>query len=222
MNGAAIKTAFESIIEDTLDETLTYQIMNKAKDEVEEERTWEFLKAVDTSLTATQSDTYLTARTLPATWRETIAIFVGGDRMPYQQIGFEEREMYRDLQGYWYLDLANGNYYLCGGRGGTDTIKHFFKKTTTDLASGTSPIWPSRFHMILPYRMAKNFSAAIDQDEVTFRMAPWQEQEYRELMRDMRMWDARIKAQQAEAAARRGWSGKDGNMGMNRHDVGFY
>lgn len=155
MNGAAILEFFENIIEDSLDTDTAYILMNNAKNKVEEERDWEMLKKLATASAGSS------AIALPADYRSTLQVYV--NNQPCQQIPFEQKNLFANSALRWYLDFANGNIYLLGSNI-TGTFNHYYKKTTSDIASGTEPVWPSRFHPLLAFEMAELYFA-VDQGD---------------------------------------------------------
>lgn len=68
MTGAEIKTMAENILDgDTIDDVFFYQLLNAAKNQVEDMRPWMFLRKLDSSVSASAN----TPITLPTDWRRT-------------------------------------------------------------------------------------------------------------------------------------------------------
>lgn len=158
MTGAEIVAMFEGMVDDSIDSTLAYQLLNNAKNKVEGEREWEMLKKLDTSASAASSPI-----TLPSDWNRTISIFVGTTE--FFQIPFEQQKQFSGSGRHWYLDLKNSRYYFTGSPSGT--VNHFYIYQTDDVTAGTAPVWPARFHPLLALEMAELFFS-IDQGERNF------------------------------------------------------
>lgn len=193
MTGLEIKTMANSILDDTIEETLFYQLLNVAKNRVEEMRPWQFLKVVDTTQTASTGDNYLTMKTLPTDFRYDYKMFVGDDYTEYLPIPFELRKAYKDSAKCYYIDLANSQFAICGTVSTGGTINLYYIKTTPDVAEGTSPIWPARFHSLLAYMVAGYFMMGVDTDDLYARMSTENKMAAKEIKRSMVMWDAHLK-----------------------------
>ena len=76
MTGQEIITLFRAIIdEDSLDADYELDLLNTAKDALEGDREWEFLKKLDiTTFDWIGSDTYLTSHTLPTDFMSPVTI----------------------------------------------------------------------------------------------------------------------------------------------------
>lgn len=186
-----MKTMFETLIDDTLDDDVTYQLMNHAKDEVELEREWEILKKLDSSQSANSS-----AKTLPTDFLSPIRLYV--NTQPYFQIPFEQKPLFANSGLRWYLDLVNSVYYLLGQNiSGTINLYYIYK--TDDIAAGTSPVWPSKFHKRIPFKMAELFFAADQSDRGNSWDDKWKVEAtvLKNLMID---WDEAIKIRANENA----------------------
>lgn len=192
MTGETIKTMAETILDgDTIDETFFYQVVNAMKNKIEDERPWMFLRALDSSQTATTGNNSSTSRALPTSWRNTYKLFVGEDQQ-YFQLPFDQQHLYRNHGRYFVVDVANSTYYLLGNVGKADTIYHYYIKTTDDIASATSPVWPSRFHPILAYEVAGYIQLGQDADDIFARMSPENKAQAMMLLDSMRAWDFQL------------------------------
>lgn len=188
MTGAEIITLFESLVDDTLDAVLELQLANLAIKKVEARRPWSFLKKLDSSQSATTS-----AITLPSDYRRTLFLRLLGKKLT--QIPFEQQDVLSSLSGCWYLDSANGTYYLTGTPP-SGTLKHFYLKKTTAITTATSPVWPD-FHELIAYEMAEDFFA-IDQAD---RSRSWDDKHAMKkqlIERAMIDWDVELEAQALE------------------------
>ena len=177
-----------SILDDTLDETLFYQLANIAKNKIEDSRPWMMLRAVDSSLSTTTGNNSTTARALPAAWRRTYKLMVGRDQ-EVMQVPFDEQHLWRNSSNHFCIDVANSVYYLLGAFGAPDTIYHYYIKTTTDIAAGTSPVWPERFHGLIAFEVASYIMGGQDADEQFARMSPVNLAAHTALLNAMEAWD---------------------------------
>ncbi len=176
MTGAELKTAAEEIYGDIINETFFYQILNSAYHRRHRSRAWYFLLKVDQSTSAAVSDTYLTMKTLPTDFmREKKVVLVNGsglNREVYFPIPFEQRISYKDASRRYYIDFLNSKFALTGNVDEAKTINLFYYHKPADIATGTSPIWPSDFHLLLAFDVAAIMKGGIDYDDQNARMAP--------------------------------------------------
>lgn len=202
MIGSELKTMFEGLVGDTMDETQFYIFLNVVKDRIESVRDWNFNRAFDNSNTVSAGDTYLTAKTLPATFLSPKSVYFHGDRSPLILISFEEREFYKDAYKRYYIDWLNSTFSICGATGAAGkTIDIFFARQTPDITATTSPVWPSSFHPILGFFAAEIFQASPDQDldGLSLRAARENLRFGTDFQKSMIAWDAKIKTMEYNA-----------------------
>ena len=188
MTGTELITLLESFVDDELDQDTALALLNNAKDKLESERDWSFLK------TSSSSSATTAAITLPSNYSRTIAIYVG--TTPYLQIPFEQQRLFVGSGGHWYLDLASNALYLTGSNL-SGTMYHYYIKKTDDLTTSTEPVWPSRFHKLLAFDAAELYYAVDGGD----RGRSWDDKFalQRELIRrSMVDWDVRLQARAYE------------------------
>lgn len=190
MNGQQIIDKFENLIGDSLDPDFSLQLANDEKNSIETELELEITKKLDSSQSTTAGQTSTTAKSLPTKFLSPLPIFVGTER--YIPIPFEQQQAYKNTVGFYWIDLANDQYHLCGTQGSAQTIYFFYQEETDDLTISTSPVWPTRFHSIIPYGMARKYFA-IDQSEKSRSWLPEHQLFYNELKNQMIDWDARLK-----------------------------
>lgn len=194
MTGAEIKTMAENILDgDTIDDVFFYQLLNSAKDTIEDSRPWMFLRKLNSSVTASTGNNYNTPITLPTDWRRTWKLFVGSD-MQYFPVPFDQQHLYANSPRHFVVDVASGTYYLLGTIGRADTIYHYYLKTTDDITSSTSPVWPARFHKILGFYVAGYIQMGVDSDDIFARMAPANKAEAQMALNSMEAWDSALQA----------------------------
>lgn len=199
MTGADIKAYADSLVQDTMPDAFFLGAVNSAKDIIEGERAWEFLKKLDTSETHSIGATVSTSHTLPTDIGEPLSVSIGTDTVSRNLISLSDSRNLRDQSGSYYIDWANSTYHFTGTEGTGGTVYFEYKYATDDIAAGTSPVWASRFHRILAYEVAKLWFAQ-DQGERQFSWAPEMAHEAQRLKEAMVFHDERIKAQALNSA----------------------
>ncbi len=199
MTGQEIKTMTEGIcdIEGEIDDTLFLNLLNSAKDLVEDERPWVFLIKEDTNQTASAGDTYLTMKTLPSDLRYDYELFLGANMYSYTPILFEQRGMYKDAGWYYYIDYKNSQFALCGSNTG-GTIHLFYICATPDITLTTSPTWPDRFHRLLAYMVAGYYMMGVDADDIYARMSPENKMMAQNIKQSMVTWNTNLRLRAQE------------------------
>lgn len=190
MNGQQCIDKFVLYTGDSLDADFSLQLVNDAKNALETELQLEITKKLNSSGSVTAGQTYTTSRSLPADFFLPLTIRVGTQKI--YPIPFESQIDYRDISGYYWIDLANDAYSLTGTQGSAQTIHFFYQRETDDLTTSTSPVWPTRFHSLIPLEMAKQYWM-IDGGE---KNRAWDDRfaaEYTRLKRLMIDWDAKLK-----------------------------
>lgn len=205
MLGSEVKTMFEGLVEDSMDETLTYQLMNRAKGQVETSQDWEILKKLDSSKTALVSDTWNSpGKALPTDFFLPRKLYVGTDRVPYDLIQFEGAQNFQSVSRKWYIDLRQALFFLTGSVSGSQTLYLYYIYGTTDFtaANAGTTTWPfpDRFHPLLAFKMAELWFAK----DMTELGRSWDRKwlkEYRDLWNDALLWDSRLKVMTQQGGA---------------------
>lgn len=171
MTSAELKTFTEGLLDgETLNETLFYQLADVAKLKIEEERPWRYLITEDTSQTASQSDTFLTTKSLPADFSQDRGLYVvDGNNNPifYRPIPYGLRYQYKDASRRYYVNLASSTFALTGTLpAGYTTIHLVYKKFSPAFSASQSWIAPSRFHALIGFLIAEIHRGGIDWDDV--------------------------------------------------------
>jgi hypothetical protein len=163
MDGQEIIDKSHNFISDELDADFELQLANDAMHEIEEEVQPEGLKKVSTSASTAVGQTYTTAIALPSDFfMPRNNIYVG--TQPYTQVPFERAVEFRDVPNRFYIDHANNEYHLTSTQASVQTISFPYIYATPDITVSTSPVWPTRFHALIPLKMAQIYYA-IDQGE---------------------------------------------------------
>jgi len=177
MTGSEIKTKIEALIDKAIDDDLALDLINTAKDKLEGERDWEFLKKSGnpTPSTTTVGGTYTTAYTLPIDFGHEIKIYVGDNEVfPITQ---EEAIRYKGIDRRYFIDMANKYLYFTGTIATSETITIIYTIFTDDLTLTTSPVWPARFQKIIAHDGAQIYLSGIDTDDLSARMYPFLKQQ---------------------------------------------
>lgn len=190
MTGQQIIDKFENLIADSLDPDFALQLVNDSKNSIESELQLEITKKLDSTDATTSGQTSTTAITLPPDFFLPLPIYVG--TVQYQPVPFEHQQAFKDSPNKYWIDLGSDAYHLCGRQNAAETIYFFYQRETDDLTTATSPVWPSRFHSLIPYEMARKYFA-IDQGEKFRSWMPEHQMFYSELKRQMIDWDAKLK-----------------------------
>lgn len=198
MQGDEILDLFYTIVDDEeLSSTVAYILMNAMEDQLEDERDWVVLRKRNASITHASSDTYLTAHDLPTRFKRERKIqiqYSNGNVATLNPVAYEDIDTFKNASGYYCVDYANGDIYLLGTYSESVTVIVHYIERAVALADDVDSVWGS-YGAVLAYRMAKNYSGAIDGDDVNFRMSENQEKEYRELLAAMHQWDGRLQMQ---------------------------
>jgi hypothetical protein len=211
MNGTQIIEYFHGLIDnDSLDSDFEYSLLNAAKEKLESEREWEFLKKVDSTKSASTS-----AIALPTDFLAPLLVYVGDDTQPYMPVPFEQKKLFENGGRFYYTDLANSNYYFLDNSV-SGTVYFYYFYSTSDVAAATSPVFPARFHKILAYDMAKMFYGA-DQSERNFSWSREWDLERKILFDLMCDWDER----QKKVSRENGFSRVELVTGLNFDKYGF-
>lgn len=160
MTGLQLVTKFENMVQDSLDSDFVYQLLNDAKDEVEAMAEWEILKR-ETTYVVAQGTSYTTAiGTLPTKFALPLRMTESSSFVDYDKVDFEDRYAKVNRPFGYFIDLFNNNIFLSGTNSNAKTMYFYYTATTADLTSGTSWIFPDRFHSIIALKMAELFYAA--------------------------------------------------------------
>ena len=193
MTGTEVIEMFENIIDDEPDAEFEVDLLNLAKDEIESEREWEYLKTIDTSITWATSDVYTTQHSLPSGFLTPISVYVAGRIHPWVAIPMEHRERFKDLYGRYFIDHLQAKIHFTGVTSQARTITLCYIKSTSDLTISTSWAFPSKFHKMLAFKMAELYQQGVDVDDLSARMGQKNFQQYLVLRRAMEQWDATLK-----------------------------
>lgn len=167
MTDAEILTQFEGLVDDSLDQTLEIQLANNAKNKLERELKLLIHQKERATNTTSANQTYTTAISLAADFRAWVTLYIGTEL--YLPIPFRHRVNFRDTAMRYYTDHRLQKFYLTGTQSSSQTITETYIYKTDDItaasvalgaaAGGTTVTWPTEFHGLIAYEMAKLFYA---------------------------------------------------------------
>ena len=189
MKGSELKEFVESILDDVVDETLFYTLLNVAKDNIEDDGTmWMILRDIDSSQSVSPSDTYLTLKSLPTSFRAPLGdIFIGG--LNYKSIAINQREKYKTSSRKFYIDYASNKFSIIGVPNTTQKIYFPYLMTSEDIDKDSEWGFPVRFHKILGFMVAGYITAGVDADDIYFRMSPEHKTAAKLILENLRRWN---------------------------------
>jgi hypothetical protein len=199
MTGSALKTFVDSLTNDSVGETWFYNALNLAKDSIEGERDWEFVKKLDTTKTHPAGTTSTATYALPTDFGRPLRVSVGTDSTYRSLVGLENSRVLRDESGAYFIDWAGETYSFTGTEGTGGTVYMLYARATPDISSSTEPVWPDRFHRILGYDVAKQWFYQ-NAGEREFNWSTEMASEAQALKNAMIVWDERIKTMAANSA----------------------
>lgn len=186
MTGTNLIEQFETLIDDTLDSVASYQLLNNAKNIIENERDWEYLKKWDT-LTLSSGYTY----TLPSDCNRIIKVVID-DKILTHQVPLADKHSVEGIDNAFYVDYVNKT--ITFGNTPVATPELFYLRETPDIDDDTEPEIPEKFQSVLTYKMAQIWYS-IDAGE---KARAWDDRwdiYYNTTLGSMRLWDAKIKQQ---------------------------
>jgi len=160
MTGAQIITKFRNMVDDTLDADYEYQLLNDAKDEIEAWEVWEMLKKSQAYSVAGGYSYTSALGALPTRFALDLSMVEGTSNLPYEKVSFEDHVNKVNLGNGYFIDLNASNIYLSGSNHASKTMTFYYTEYSADITSSTSWIFPSRFHNLLPLKMAQIYYAA--------------------------------------------------------------
>lgn len=205
MTGSELKTLNTAFLSGTeMNDTLFYQLLNMVKNIKESSRDWMILRSFDSSITFTASDDYTGTKALPARFLRVYAPYDGrrgeqtgvyivdssGNKNALTPIKFADRFNYKDIDGYYYIDVKNSTI----GRTGTlaGTLHLFFIQGTVDIDSAGEWTFPSYSHILLAVDVVIMHKGGIDWDTVNANQVPYNQKMINDISSQLSMWNARL------------------------------
>ncbi len=188
LTGQEIIDKFHNYVSDELDSDFELQLVNDAKDALEMELMLEITKKVTTA-SVSAGETSSTAHDLPSDFFLPLPIYL--NNQPIYPVPFERQHEYEGISGYYWIDMANGEYHLTGTQGAGGTLYFYYQYETPEITVNTSPVW-GRFSPIIPLEMARIYWQ-IDQGEKNRSWTAEYNADYLRWKHMMQDWDARLK-----------------------------
>ncbi len=197
MIGSEIITRFNLQVDDSseLSDTEALALANEVYDDICNDRPWEWLRKTYTGTTSA-SVPYIA---LPADFKAVMAndensavVFVGTTRDEYTIVPYADRNTYRNIGGYAYIDLVNSRLVFTLQPSSARAVEYDYVKVQDALTTTTSPLFRLGFHKIIPYGMAAAFNP-IEQTDKANSYQPENQDKYDNVLADMAMEDAHTK-----------------------------
>ena len=188
---------FRNLVDDAPDADGVQVLMDAAYTERNESRFWQMLMKMDSSITHSPSDTWLTSKTLPTDFSRPFSGFGGDSDNPYEFVPFEDILMHKGSSNRVTIDLANSSLRFMAPSGSALTFYLWYQYAPTSLiglsgaqsAATTTIVWPGRFRPLLAFDMAAKYLGGWDSDEVARQMTSFQMNMAKSLERSMIKWD---------------------------------
>lgn len=200
LTGDQIRTMFNTITDDELDDDQFYIFLNVAKDTIEASRDWNFNRGFDSSNLVGASDNYLTTKALPSDFMAPRRVYLHNYLTPLVLIPFEQRERYKDVSKRYYIDWMNRVFAICGAASAAgQTINIYYARSSPTITATSSPVWPAAFHPLLGFKAAEMFMSGSDSDDLNARMSVQNLRLANDILKSMIAWDSKIKTEEYNA-----------------------
>lgn len=162
----------------SIDETTFLVLANLAVDEFEGRRHWRKLIREDTSNSSSTSDTYLTTKTLPTTFKMPLSgrkglVLVptaGGTGIPYTETEFALKEINKNNSGVYFIDHYNNTYSICGTVGVPMTHHLYYIARSAQFTALTDTwLFPSIYWSFIAFYVAALHELGMDFDDINAR-----------------------------------------------------
>jgi len=153
MTASEIVENFRQGVDDQLDETYEYQLLNEAKDEVEAEVIWlQLLK--EQEYTVTSGLSFGTALgTLPTRFALDSRMTEDEGNFDYEKVLFDDRNGKKNTSTGYFIDLNAGNIHLAGSNHSAKSMFFYYTEYSADLTATDTWSFPARFHAIIALKM---------------------------------------------------------------------
>jgi hypothetical protein len=176
---ADIKAFAESILDQTIDNDLFYNLVNISKDIREGSRAFQYLQKLS-------QPSFASSIALPSDFREERKLIVSDIEL--QRIRFDEQHLYTS-GNYFYIDHAGSTYHpLCN----SGTVNLYYLKTTPEITSSVTPLLPSRFWALFAYDVVVAIQAGQDADSEFARMAVENQRKAEVIWSAVCFWDNQL------------------------------
>lgn len=216
LTGAQLYQLFSRIVtngqsDTSIDYFTFFNYLNIVKNEIEAEREWNILKAIDKSKTWTPSDTFLTPKAMPQDWNfwqseNQIALVQASNVETYEllpEITMQKALEYQEQTYRFYADYAAGNIFICGNATMTYQIWQYYIKSSPDFNMADTTwvtaleqtwVFPGTVHQILPMYAAAMYKSGLNYDQINANQAIDNYKSVESMKRWLAKWDGRIQA----------------------------
>lgn len=228
MTGSEYPTLAEEINGgDAIGEATLYVLLNIARSIVEQMRDWVRLRATDTSISVTSSNTWQTAISLAGITRfsrfygdNPICLFDGNNRTEYyHMVPWVDRLQYRQANNTFVYDAANNTIYLNGTVPYSGTLYVNHMKYGADIANDDNS-WgfPSYAHPLLAFLAVGIHKGGIDYDDINARMSGDNRSVAQSIMSRLVAEDAKMQEQEISQYDPHGGTDEWRNGAINIHN----
>ena len=153
MTGAEIIENFREGVDDQLDETYEYQLLNEAKDEIEASQIWLQLEK-EQEYTVSSGLSFGTALgALPTRFALDVRLVEDEGNFDYDKVGFDDRSQKKNNPTGFFLDINAGNIHLTGENHAAKTLYLYYTEYSAEITSTDTWAFPSRFHDLIALKM---------------------------------------------------------------------
>ena len=205
MTAQEIISKFELYVDDTseLSSTEELALANKIYFKVCSQRDWEFLKNEWSGVTTganyvslpsgfshfIENNSYTENNESIEDNKSPKVIYVNSQ--PHKLINWSDRRQYANRNDYCYVDIVNSRLYFTYTPATSLAISADYIKTPDALTTGTSPIFPSRFHDIIYHGMAVD-DMIIQLFDKARSYAGENQRMYENILADMALWNSQL------------------------------
>jgi len=191
-DASTLITKFRNAVDDSLDSDYELELLNDAKNEIEDMAEWEILKK-ETSFSVSSGYSYTSVATaLPTRFALPVAMYEDTGNIPYNKIDFEDRASKRNNSLGYFIDLNAGNIHLTGENHSAKTMYFYYTEYSADLTTADTWQFPARFHNALVYKMAEIYYASDAGEKGRSWDDRWSIQ-FERILRRMEAWNDRLK-----------------------------
>ena len=204
-----------------MDSTLFDTFLDVAQSNREGARPWVYLRREDSSQIANTSDTYTTEKFLPEGFKKTYTRFPivltdsqGNVVRKLREIPIHERHQYRNDGNKFYINYAEGTFFLCGTQSQTCTINFYYIESSSRLSEYPTSAWvlssfDGGYTKILGFDVAVMHKLGVDYDQINAAQADNNALQAKIMFEQMAEWDSQL-AQSAQEGVDFGSVGNTG------------
>ena len=184
-----------------LSSTEELALLNQCYREIQNDRSWEWLKTEATATTsisvpyiALPSDFRTLSPNMEGAYQygNESVVYVGVDYEPFRVINFSNRRDYRDRNGICYIDIPNSRLVFTKQPSSARSVEYDYLMKAPDLITSAEPLFDDAYHEVLAYGMAAKFDA-IQLTNKNESYSRENEAMYLSILEQMQMVDSQIK-----------------------------